>query len=192
MNYVVMNTTANASAMSPAAGMRSRSRLTAISFRRQHGTRSPRWVRSRPRTQRGFHVPLGRCHIVAVPRPAERAAEHRKGCCRRHCGKADSEDAPVGHGAWPRCGRSRCQTGRRADGRRTSRCRPGARHGISRRAARRRVPAAEPNAIDVGVAGDIAAEHAPGPGSLQMLLLDALHTLDEATVRRRARIAEVP
>jgi hydroxyethylthiazole kinase len=54
------------------------------------------------------------------------------------------------------------------------------------------VPAAEPNAIDVGVAGDIAAEHAPGPGSLQMLLLDALHTLDEATVRRRARIAEVP
>lgn len=60
--------------------------------------------------------------------------------------------------------------------------------------------AAEPNAIDatvaaltaLGVAGEIAAEHAPGPGSLQMMLLDALHTLDEATVRRRARIAEVP
>ena len=60
--------------------------------------------------------------------------------------------------------------------------------------------AAEPNVIDatvaaltvLGIAGEIAAERAAGPGSLQMMLLDALHTLDEATVRRRARIAEVP
>jgi len=60
--------------------------------------------------------------------------------------------------------------------------------------------AAEPNVIDatvaaltaLGIAGEIAAERAAGPGSLQVMLLDALHTLDEGTVRRRARIAEVP
>lgn len=60
--------------------------------------------------------------------------------------------------------------------------------------------AAEPNAVDASVAaltalaiaGEIAAEQAAGPGSLQMMLLDALHTLDEATVRQRARIAEMP
>ena len=60
--------------------------------------------------------------------------------------------------------------------------------------------AAEPNVIDatvaaltaLGIAGEIAAERAAGPGSLQVLLLDALYTLDEATVRRHARIAEVP
>ena len=60
--------------------------------------------------------------------------------------------------------------------------------------------AAEPNVVDAAVAaltalaiaGEIAAEQAAGPGSLQIMLLDALHNLDEATVRRRARIAEVP
>lgn len=43
----------------------------------------------------------------------------------------------------------------------------------------------------LGVAGELAAEGAPGPGSLQLRLLDALYTLDEATVRGRARVAEV-
>jgi hydroxyethylthiazole kinase len=60
--------------------------------------------------------------------------------------------------------------------------------------------AAEPNVVHaavaaltaLGVAGELAAEQAAGPGSLQMMLLDALHALDEATVRRRARIVEVP
>jgi hydroxyethylthiazole kinase len=60
--------------------------------------------------------------------------------------------------------------------------------------------AAEPNAFDaavaalaaLGIAGEIAAEQAAGPGSLQMMLLDALYNLDESTVRRRARIAEMP
>jgi hydroxyethylthiazole kinase len=59
---------------------------------------------------------------------------------------------------------------------------------------------AEPNVLDatvaaltaLGITGEIAAEQAGGPGSLQMLLLDALHGLDEGTVRRRARIVEVP
>jgi hydroxyethylthiazole kinase len=43
----------------------------------------------------------------------------------------------------------------------------------------------------LGIAGEIAAESAPGPGSLQMRLLDALYLLDEATVVRRAQIAKV-
>jgi hydroxyethylthiazole kinase len=40
----------------------------------------------------------------------------------------------------------------------------------------------------LGVAGEIAAERSPGPGSLQLQLLDALYQLDEATVAERARI----
>ena len=40
----------------------------------------------------------------------------------------------------------------------------------------------------LGLAGEIAAEQSKGPGSLQMHLLDALHTLDEATVRARVRM----
>ncbi len=39
----------------------------------------------------------------------------------------------------------------------------------------------------LGVAGEIAAEKSPGPGSLQMHLLDALYQLDEAALTR-ARI----
>jgi len=39
-----------------------------------------------------------------------------------------------------------------------------------------------------GVAGEIAAEWAAGPGSLQVALLDALYALDEATFMQRARI----
>jgi hydroxyethylthiazole kinase len=40
----------------------------------------------------------------------------------------------------------------------------------------------------LGVAGEIAAERSPGPGSLQLQLLDALHLLDDATITERARI----
>ncbi|MFN2564602.1 MAG: hydroxyethylthiazole kinase [Gemmatimonadaceae bacterium] len=40
----------------------------------------------------------------------------------------------------------------------------------------------------LGVAGEIAAERSPGPGSLQLQLLDALHVLDDATIAERARI----
>jgi hydroxyethylthiazole kinase len=40
----------------------------------------------------------------------------------------------------------------------------------------------------LGVAGEIAAERSPGPGSLQLQLLDALHVLDEAALAERARI----
>ena len=40
----------------------------------------------------------------------------------------------------------------------------------------------------LGVAGEMAAEGSPGPGSLQLRLLDALYTLDEATIAERARI----
>lgn len=40
----------------------------------------------------------------------------------------------------------------------------------------------------LGLAGELAAEQSKGPGSLQMHLLDALHTLDEATVRARVRM----
>ena len=39
-----------------------------------------------------------------------------------------------------------------------------------------------------GVAGEIAAEWAAGPGSLQVALLDALYALDEATLVARAKI----
>src|SRR5690606_36134904 len=41
------------------------------------------------------------------------------------------------------------------------------------------------------VAGEIAAEKSPGPGSLQLNLLDTLYTLNEETLESRARIAEV-
>jgi hydroxyethylthiazole kinase len=40
----------------------------------------------------------------------------------------------------------------------------------------------------LGIAGELAAEKAAGPGTLQLHLLDALHTLDEATLRARARM----
>lgn len=40
----------------------------------------------------------------------------------------------------------------------------------------------------LGVAGEIAAERSPGPGSLQLQILDALHLLDEATIADRSRI----
>ncbi|WP_257461831.1 hydroxyethylthiazole kinase [Archangium lipolyticum] len=40
----------------------------------------------------------------------------------------------------------------------------------------------------LGIAGELAAEHSKGPGSLQLHLLDALYMLDEVTVRARARV----
>ncbi len=43
--------------------------------------------------------------------------------------------------------------------------------------------------VVLGVAGELAAERAAGPGSLQMHLLDALHALDAGTLARRARLS---
>ena len=43
----------------------------------------------------------------------------------------------------------------------------------------------------IGVAGEIAASRARGPGSLQMELIDALYLLDEATVIGRARLKAI-
>jgi hydroxyethylthiazole kinase len=40
----------------------------------------------------------------------------------------------------------------------------------------------------LALAGEIAAEKSPGPGSLQVHLLDALHLLDAATITRRLKI----
>ncbi|WNG37799.1 hydroxyethylthiazole kinase [Archangium violaceum] len=40
----------------------------------------------------------------------------------------------------------------------------------------------------LGIAGELAAEQSKGPGSLQLHLLDVLYTLDEDTVRARARV----
>jgi hydroxyethylthiazole kinase len=43
----------------------------------------------------------------------------------------------------------------------------------------------------LGVAGEIAAEGAAGPGTLQLRILDALYTLDEETLRRRVHAEAV-
>jgi primosomal protein N' len=40
----------------------------------------------------------------------------------------------------------------------------------------------------MGVAGEMAAERAEGPGSLQMHFLDALYRLSKEDLRRRARL----
>ena len=40
----------------------------------------------------------------------------------------------------------------------------------------------------LAIAGEIAAEKSPGPGSLQLYLLDALYLLDTATIKRRLKI----
>ena len=42
----------------------------------------------------------------------------------------------------------------------------------------------------MGIAGEMAAERAEGPGSLQVAFLDALHRMQEADVRRRVRLEE--
>ncbi len=41
----------------------------------------------------------------------------------------------------------------------------------------------------LGVAGEVAAEKSPGPGSLQVNLLDALYTIDQHTFEARARVS---
>lgn len=41
----------------------------------------------------------------------------------------------------------------------------------------------------LAVAGELAADGAPGPGSLQVRLLDALYALDEPTLRHMARVS---
>ena len=43
----------------------------------------------------------------------------------------------------------------------------------------------------IGVAGELAAERARGPGSLQLELLDALYLLDQATLIGRARFSTI-
>jgi hydroxyethylthiazole kinase len=40
----------------------------------------------------------------------------------------------------------------------------------------------------LGIAGEIAAERAAGPGSLQLQLLDALYQLQESDIRSRLRM----
>jgi hydroxyethylthiazole kinase len=42
--------------------------------------------------------------------------------------------------------------------------------------------------VIVGVAGEVAAEHARGPGSLAVAILDALNDLDRATLLARAKV----
>jgi hydroxyethylthiazole kinase len=43
--------------------------------------------------------------------------------------------------------------------------------------------------IAMGVAGEIAAEHAKGPGSFAVALIDAIATLDPGTIEKRSRVA---
>ncbi|MGE4192337.1 MAG: hydroxyethylthiazole kinase [Pseudodesulfovibrio sp.] len=50
--------------------------------------------------------------------------------------------------------------------------------------------AAVSTAAAMNIAGEMAAERSPGPGSLQMHLLDALYLLDEATVLDRLKVVE--
>jgi hydroxyethylthiazole kinase len=45
--------------------------------------------------------------------------------------------------------------------------------------------------VVLGVAGEMAADGSPGPGTLQLRLLDALYSLDEPTLRRRMRVTEL-
>ncbi|WP_428390739.1 hydroxyethylthiazole kinase [Lichenicoccus sp.] len=44
----------------------------------------------------------------------------------------------------------------------------------------------------IGLAGELAGARAPGPGTLQVALLDALHALDGPTIEARARLRIVP
>jgi hydroxyethylthiazole kinase len=42
----------------------------------------------------------------------------------------------------------------------------------------------------IGIAGEIAAERSPGPGSLQVQFLDALYLLKREDIEARLKIAE--
>jgi hydroxyethylthiazole kinase len=44
----------------------------------------------------------------------------------------------------------------------------------------------------MGIAGEMAAERSAGPGSLQVNLLDALHSIDEPEIRARLKMEESP
>jgi hydroxyethylthiazole kinase len=47
------------------------------------------------------------------------------------------------------------------------------------------------NAMAVmGIAGELAAEHARGPGTFLVHFLDALYLLDEADIRERVKVQE--
>lgn len=48
--------------------------------------------------------------------------------------------------------------------------------------------AAVDTAAVMDIAGEMAAEHSPGPGSLQMHLQDALYLLDEEAIRNRLKV----
>ena len=41
----------------------------------------------------------------------------------------------------------------------------------------------------LGIAGEVAALEARGPGSFAIAIIDALYDLDAATLRRRARVS---
>lgn len=55
-----------------------------------------------------------------------------------------------------------------------------------------RLAASAHGMVLIGLAGELAAERARGPGSLQMELLDALYRLDEATLLARAAFGPPP
>ena len=55
-----------------------------------------------------------------------------------------------------------------------------------------RLAASAHGMVMIGLAGELAAERARGPGSLQMELLDALYRLDEATLLARATFGPPP
>jgi hydroxyethylthiazole kinase len=42
--------------------------------------------------------------------------------------------------------------------------------------------------ILIGIAGEVAAERAHGPGTFAARILDALHALDQTTIVERARV----
>jgi hydroxyethylthiazole kinase len=47
------------------------------------------------------------------------------------------------------------------------------------------------NAMAVmGIAGELAAEHAPGPGTFLVRFLDALYLLNESDIRERLKVQE--
>jgi hydroxyethylthiazole kinase len=42
----------------------------------------------------------------------------------------------------------------------------------------------------MGIAGEMAAQHSPGPGSLQLHFLDALYQLQAGDIESRLRLSE--
>jgi hydroxyethylthiazole kinase len=52
-----------------------------------------------------------------------------------------------------------------------------------------RLAAAASALLVIGIAGEIAAQDARGPGTFQPAFLDALHALDAATIIKLARVS---